>query len=350
MQRVTPCIVAAFSPVEQALQKNFLPALFQGLVEGTPRIGITCIPVKQAGLELPDPKKTAPENWMVSCVIIVNLVAALRDQEELQTAEHSTCLREGRPAVHKRSIMLAEEALADPLVGGPVQGARRLRRSTKTMAWLMVRPSTVNGTEISVQEWQDSLFLRYSLEPPYLPHYCNDCNATFSIRRSLDFKWGGLFTACHNKLCDRVADLAGKAFTPYHFRNNPLIFAGCVLKIPKLNPARSKSTTVPANRPLLEAMEQNGGLLIRDLCHNGTDSAHYMRVMNTDSKSHLAKTPEKCLQELDQKKNKIYLESCLQQFRHFSPFVASVDGMLGVEATATLKRIASRLAKKWRKP
>ena len=32
------------------------------------------------------------------------------------------------------------------------------------------------------------------------------------------------------------------------------------------------------------------------------------------------------------------------------PFVASVDGFLGVEATATLKRIASNLATKWRQP
>ena len=46
----------------------------------------------------------------------------------------------------------------------------------------------------------------------------------------------------------------------------------------------------------------------------------------------------------------MYLEAYLQQCRHFSPFVASVDGMLGVEATATLKRIASRLATKWRQP
>ena len=44
----------------------------------------------------------------------------------------------------------------------------------------------------------------------------------------------------------------------------------------------------------------------------------------------------------------MYLEACLKQRRHFSPFVASVDGLLGVEATATLKRIASRLATKWK--
>ena len=46
----------------------------------------------------------------------------------------------------------------------------------------------------------------------------------------------------------------------------------------------------------------------------------------------------------------MYLEAYLQQRRHFPPFVASVDGILGVEATATLKMIASRLVSKWKQP
>ena len=46
----------------------------------------------------------------------------------------------------------------------------------------------------------------------------------------------------------------------------------------------------------------------------------------------------------------MYLGACLQKRRHFLPFVASVDGLLGAEAAATLKRIASRLATKWHQP
>ena len=46
-------------------------------------------------------------------------------------------------------------------------------------------------------------------------------------------------------------------------------------------------------------------------------------------------------------KKKMYLEACLQKCQHFSPLVASVDGILSVEASATLKSIASCLATKW---
>jgi hypothetical protein len=49
------------------------------------------------------------------------------------------------------------------------------------------------------------------------------------------------------------------------------------------------------------------------------------------------------------KKNK-YLENCLQQRRAFTPFVISVDGLLGYEAKNLLKRLAFHLAEKWQKP
>ena len=75
-----------------------------------------------------------------------------------------------------------------------------------------------------------------------------------------------------------------------------------------------------------------------------------MRVVNTDAQLHRTKDPERCLQEAERKKKWMYLEACLQQRRHFSPFVASVDGLLGVEAISTLKRLASRLATKWKQP
>ena len=49
-------------------------------------------------------------------------------------------------------------------------------------------------------------------------------------------------------------------------------------------------------------------------------------------------------------KKRMYLEACLQQRCHFSPFVVSVDGLMWVEATSTFKRLYSRLATKWKQP
>ena len=97
-----------------------------------------------------------------------------------------------------------------------------------------------------------------------------------------------------------------------------------------------------------EVKEQKGDLLIRDLWQQGTNSVHDMRVVNTDAPTHQNKDPEKYLYEAERGKKKMYLEACFQKRQHFSPFFASVDGLLGLEATDTLKRIASRLANKWK--
>ena len=54
MQRVTLGVGKAFGPVETALKETSVLAFFEGLREGVPERGVTCLPVKQAGLALPD--------------------------------------------------------------------------------------------------------------------------------------------------------------------------------------------------------------------------------------------------------------------------------------------------------
>ena len=70
MKRVTPVIGDAFVLVEKGLWETFVLAPLEGLGEGEPERGVTCLPVKQAGLALTDTTQTSPENWKASCVII----------------------------------------------------------------------------------------------------------------------------------------------------------------------------------------------------------------------------------------------------------------------------------------
>ena len=52
----------------------------------------------------------------------------------------------------------------------------------------------------------------------------------------------------------------------------------------------------------------------------------------------------------EEEKKRKYLQACLEQRRHFAPFVVSADGMLGREAEALLKRLSGKLATKWEQP
>ena len=127
-----------------------------------------------------------------------------------------------------------------------------------------------------------SLFLPYGLDPTDLTTHCDGCQSEFSISHSFDCKKSGLITARHNQLRERVSDLTGKAFTPSHVHDEPLIYSGRAVKRTKATPDRASRHKDHAVAPPWEFTEQKGYLLIRDLCKNGTDSVHYMWVMNTD--------------------------------------------------------------------
>ena len=61
VQRVTRGIGDAFGPVEEEIKTSLLPELFKGVGDGAPGRAINRLPVKQSGLDLPDPTRMAPE-------------------------------------------------------------------------------------------------------------------------------------------------------------------------------------------------------------------------------------------------------------------------------------------------
>ena len=130
-------------------------------------------------------------------------------------------------------------------------------------------------------------------------------------------------------------------------RNVPLIYQGCAGQEGKAHPVRS-----PPNNPpeTTDKSEQKGDLFIHDVWKRGTVSIHYMRVVNIDALYYQNKSPEMCLQTAEKSKKKKYLESCLQKRCHLPHYVVLVDGLLNLEAEATLKHKASRLATKWKQP
>ena len=96
--------------------------------------------------------------------------------------------------------------------------------------------------------------------------------------------------------------------------------------------------------------EEKEYILIQELWTHGTDSIHNMRVVNTDAISYQSQPPEKCLETAENEKKKKYLHACLNKRWDFTPFFASVEGLLEVKAEATLKHIAICISQNWKEP
>ena len=95
---------------------------------------------------------------------------------------------------------------------------------------------------------------------------------------------------------------------------------------------------------------ERGDILIHGFYEKQTSCIIDVRVTDSDSPSNLSALPEKVLLRHEKEKKKKYLEACIEERRHFSPYVCDCYGLLGEEAKAVNKKLAAKLANKWKAP
>ena len=339
VQRVIPDCGDKFAPVEKAIAESFLPALFGDQIEqGDYRRSLARLPVKFAGLAIPDPTESAKTNYEASTQTCSHLIAAIRGEKEFKSADHKAVISEVK-SERKGRIEEAHEREFRSITSSLGRDTRRaIARGRETGQWLNVLPSTVNGTDLSKVEFRDALNFRYGRAPGDLPSHCDGCGEKFSIRHAHACKKGGLVIARHDEIRDELADIASRAFKPSLVRDEPLI-----------HPCRPSEQKAKDEVSKLNSQDR-GDLLIRNLWARGTDCIIDVRVTDLDAESNIRGEPQKVLKRHEKEKKKKYLEACLQQRRHFSPFVVSTDGLLGREAQTLLKKLSAELAEKWGRP
>ncbi len=343
LQRITDGLGGEFHGVEEALSTSFLPALF-GVSEADITVRkLASLPVKKSGLAIPDPTTTADENWTTLTVVCGHLIVALLGTTEFRSADHVSTMTSARAEMRLRKLSDSDAKLATIL--SPLSNDRRrtIKRGQHTGAWLSALPSPVNGTELSAQEFRDAVSMRYGITPSDLPAFCDGCDARFSLQHALGCKKGGLVIFRHNEIRDELIHLAGKAFTPSAVRDEPLIRGRSTEKVDEC-PVRQTS----ANQPAKE--DDRGDILLRGFWARGTECIVDVRVTDTDAASYRARDPAAILKSQEKEKKRKYLAACLEQRRHFTPFVVSTDGMMGREASTFAKRLSAKLAEKWQKP
>ena len=97
---------------------------------------------------------------------------------------------------------------------------------SETGAWLSVIPNCFDGTELSREEFQDNLALRYGLRPRGLPECCNGCREPFTVEHGLSCKKGGFVGQRHDEVCEELAHLCSMALTPSRISSKPKLFYG----------------------------------------------------------------------------------------------------------------------------
>ena len=326
LQRVVPESGPAFKPVEDAIQKEFLPALFGG---PPPVRELTSLPVNMAGLGIPDPVTSASTHFSTSVSMTEEISTSLIDGTELDAIGFgllSKNLLRNLKREHRSSLLTNLESLltqADP------QEERRLKRNRMTGCWLTTAPSTDFGTALSALEFRDALRLRFGLTPLDLPQMCDGCpNSRFTVGHALQCKRGGLIRARHEDVAAEWSSLCAQALTPSAVADEPTI--------PTVNNANSPARTALRGDVSAHGFWSRGTTTVFDIC-----------VTDTDAHSHRNRDPLSILRRQEKEKKDKYNEACLEAHQHFTLLVYLVDGLEGSEAEAARKRLASRLAAKW---
>jgi hypothetical protein len=346
IQRVIEDIGDCFFDLEEAITDIFLPALYgESLKDCDYRRKLSALPVKYAGLAIPDPSATSEENFEASTLVCSHLLAAFRGVEPFSSHDHKTVRTAVTTELRSRRSEKMDSTLVSLLSGLDCDTRRTILRGKETGQWLSVMPSTLNGTELSAQEFRDALLLRHARTPGDLPSHCDGCGAKFDVRHALGCKKGGLVILRHNEINEELCDLASKALVPSAVRVEPMIQTR----------RAAEGTTAPDPKSPVQRLsrsseEERGDLLIRGFWARGTDVIVDVRVTDTDAKSYRSRDPHKVLASQEAEKKKKYLQACLEQRRHFTPFVVSTDGLIGQEAGELLKRLSLRLAEKWERP
>jgi hypothetical protein len=116
---------------------------------------------------------------------------------------------------HLQNITENEAALTTIMVNASRDTRWTIKRSHQdTSMWLSVSHTTVNGTELSAQEFWDILLVRYDKMPTDLPTHCDGCYKPFNLHHALECKKGGLIICYHIEIKDKLVVLATKRIHP----------------------------------------------------------------------------------------------------------------------------------------
>ena len=213
-----------------------------------------------------------------------------------------------------------------------------MMRSKEMGGWLNNPPNTLNSSVLSEEEFRDSLLLRFGLAPLKLPSTCHGCGKKFNFNHAQTYKKGGLILHRHNDVVAEWGEMCARALKPSAVSDEPFIHIG----------RNKQKTPGPTDAPIDKDLR--GDIGVHGFWTKQQSTIFDVRITDTGCASSRDQDPRKILAQHKRDKKKTYSAACADWWRHFTPLVFSVDGMVGVEAQAAIKRVASLLFTKWKRP
>ena len=145
---MTPGLSDEFDDLETGISTEFIPIIL-GQTDIAPELrALTALPVKHAGLALPNPTTTANQNYQASTLICSHLISAIRGHSTFSSHTHQQTLTAGKAELVQRKQASNDKELDLILQSFPDDTKQSYRRGKETGSWLSLTPSILNGTHL----------------------------------------------------------------------------------------------------------------------------------------------------------------------------------------------------------
>ncbi|GAX19514.1 hypothetical protein FisN_19Hu089 [Fistulifera solaris] len=282
--------------------------------------------------------ETCRHNFSTSEKVTKLISGSLLENLNLNVRQHQERAKTERAAAsasrHASELQILKDICAEK--GDDEKGKqekRRLLRAKSTGIWLSVRPKTLTDTDLSKDEFRDSLRIRAGLPIQALPQKCDGCNKPFSVEHAQTCKHGGLVILRHDDVKNEFMSLCAQAYGPKAVRNEPTIH-----------------TYSTDNRNAQKEQVLRGDISTYGFWSDRKTTIFDVRVTDTDAPSHKNREPMNVLASQELEKRRLYGKPCMDHRRDFTPRVFSVDGLMGKQAVAASRQLARKLQKKWKRP
>ena len=196
-------------------------------------------------------------------------------------------------------------------------------------SWLGALPLKSQGMNLSKEEFQDALCLRYDKNLKNLPSKCA-CNMDFTVTHAMNCKKGGFINARHDNIRDFDCKLLEKVCTD-------------VESEPHLQPVNGRRFKAQVN----VSDEARADLRARGFWRPGQNGFFDLCITNAEAESQNEKTVAAVLRSKETMKKGKYNTRIMEVDQGtFTPLVLTVKGVMGHECEKFHKALAEKIARK----
>ena len=299
-----------FNPLREVIHNHFLPTL-TSLDLNSDEKELMCKPVRHVGMGIEDPVFNAPIAFERSQLSTKMLTEAIKMGQSINLTEYENDIiaKKNQAQVLKDTQTLQE--VQDILQRFPCDQKSSIQRKlhSKCSSWLTIVPTNDNGFSMSSNQFRDAISLRYGKQPTNLPSICDADGESFTVCHALNCKKGGLVTFRHNELRDLNIELV-----------------------------KSAGFTQTVKEPIVKETDKNGegGLRadwsVRGFWEHQREALFDCRIFNADAISYVNIPITTLLENQRNEKKKQYNNAVEDRRGTFTPFIATCDAILDVEA------------------